>query len=104
MRGKKKQSNTVEDLVKNWKEKSNAKISKGKNPILEMRTLGFCSDKMCKYLKEERNNCSEDPGNPSFYRLHAHTKWCKGLSKEIKQKIPCPKLVDEIKKEEATSL
>ena len=104
LRGKKKQSNTVEDLVKDWKEKSNAKISKGKNPILEMRTLGFCSDKMCKYLKEERSNCSEDPENPSFYRLHAHTKWCKGLSKEIKQKIPCPKLVDKITKEEATSL
>ena len=103
-------SDTVDQLVDHWKEINNIKIEKEKKCILNLQTLGFCSEESCIKLNKKSSSCP-DPGPafspvvPLFYGVHKHTKWYTGLLKEINKKIvPILKLDDETKKEEARAL
>ena len=101
---KRNQSNTVEHLVHHWKKINDAKILKEKKPLLRLLKLGFCTEDTCKILSKE-SACSSSPGNRSFYGLHKHTKWYKGLHKEIKEKIvPNLQLDNKKREEEAATL
>ena len=99
------QSNTVKNLVDYWKERNLDK----KNCILKLLTLGFCSNRSCVKFNEKSTSCPDIEGSselPSFYGVHTHTKWCKGLFEEIVRKIgPVEQLNDKTKEEEeATAL
>ena len=98
------QSNTVKNLVDYWKEKNLDK----KKCILKLLKLGFCSNKSCVKFNEKSTSCPDSEGSselPSFYGVHTHTKWCKGLFEEIDRKIgPIELLNDKTKEEEATAL
>ena len=101
---KKHQSNTADHLVNHWKEINNIKIEKEKKPILNLLTLGFCSNKACKAL-EKNAGCLDSQEYLRFYKIHTHTKWYKGLSEEIEKKIvPSLQLDDKTTEERATAL
>ena len=76
--------------------------------ILNLLTLGFCSNKSCITFNEESTSCPDPESShkvPSFCGVHIHTKWCKRLLKEIDKKIvPILQLDDKTKGEEATAL
>ena len=99
--------NTVKHLVDYWKEKNMVSSNKGEY-ILNLLTLGFCSNKSCKTFNEKSTSCPDPEGSleiPSFCGVHTHTKWCKRLLKEIDEKIvPILQLDDKTKGEEATAL
>ena len=100
-------SNTVKNLVDYWKERNMASSEK-KKCILKLLTLGFCSNKSCIKFNKKSTSCPDTEGSseiPSFYGVHTHTKWCKGLFEEIDKKIvPIQLLDDKTKEEEATAL
>ena len=104
----KNQNKTVKHLVDHWKKINNEKIKKEKKVLLELLTLGFCSDKSCIDLNKKSISCLVPAGSPeipSFHGVHQHTKWYKDLLKEINKKIvPILKLDDETKKEKARAL
>ena len=92
--GKNEQSNTGKDLVRHWKKVNDAKISKQENPVLEILTLGFCSNSPCSILYEDADKfkpCSLSKKNSTFYGVHKHTKFYIEFSKEI-EKIIVPNL------------
>ena len=102
---KKYQSNTADHLVNHWKNVNNIKIERDEKPILNLLTLGFCSNKACKALNEKSTGCLDSQECPSFYKVHTHTKWYKGLSEEIeKQIVPNLQLDDKTIEEKATAL
>ena len=95
----------MKNLVDYWKERNLDK----KNCILKLLTLGFCSNRSCVKFNEKSTSCPDIEGSselPSFYGVHTHTKWCKGLFEEIVRKIgPVEQLNDKTKEEEeATAL
>ena len=100
-------SDTVKNLVHYWKERNMASSEK-KKCILKLLTLGFCSNKSCIKFDEKSTSCPDTEGSSdihSFYGVHTHTKWCKGLFEEIDKKIvPIQQLDDKTKEEEATAL
>ena len=100
-------SNTVKNLVDYWK-KMNMASSDKREYILNLLTLGFCSNKSCIKFNEESTSCPDPESShkvPSFCGVHTHTKWCKRLLKEIDKKIaPILQLDDKTKGEEATAL
>lgn len=105
---KKIQSNTVKDLANHWQEINNIKIKKWEKCILKLLKLGFCYEKSCKKSNEESSSCqylARSPEIHAFYAVHEHTKWYRGLSKKIDEKIvPILQLDDKTKEEEATAL
>ena len=95
-------SNAVKELVDDWKEIDNAKIMKKENPILELLTLGFCSDSNCKKINKNVTKwtyCPNSTEKAALYSVHAHTKWYNIVSEEIKNKIVPTLQLDDKKKE-----
>ena len=103
---KKNQSNVVEHLVAHWKNANKIKFKKEKKPILKLQTIGFCLDETCE-IDIEKSHCLDSQKYPpsTFYGVHKHAKWYKGLHEEIEKKVvPKLQLDEKATVEQATVL
>ena len=84
------------------------KVVNEKKSILNLLTIGFCSDKSCLKRNEKSSSCPDHAGSVKiapFCGVHKHNKWYRVLLKEIVEKIvPILHLDDKTIEEEVAAL